>query len=288
MQKTRIGSISIIGLGLIGASVLRALKKSPLAIKQHILFKGYDSSFSDRDIERIKELGLDSFETDNKQLYDADLIILAAPVEANIKLLEEIRRHAPEHSLVSDVSSTKAAIACRAEELELDFIGMHPIAGREQRGYHASHDELLAGKTVVLCADSETLSRPDTENLLELLQSISCRITVMTPEEHDRIVATISHLPQLLSTALINYCEKDIDKSGPGFSTLTRLAGSSWEIWQDIVATNHENIASELIGFSRNLEQLADDIRNNRMNRVREQFEKANILYGKLTNRGCS
>ena len=285
MHTTCIKSISIIGLGLIGASVLRALKKSPLAEKQRILFSGYDPSFNEEDIEHIKKLGLDRFETDKKQLYDADLIILAAPVEANIQLLEEIRNLVPAHTLVSDVSSTKADIARRACELELDFIGMHPIAGREQQGYHASHDELLAGKTVVVCAGEETLSRPDAANLLELLRSIRCRITVMTPEEHDRIVATVSHLPQLLSTALINYCENDIDKSGPGFSTLTRLAGSSWTIWKDILATNRENIASELNGFSRELDRLADDIRNNRMDKVRMRFEKANELYRKLSNR---
>lgn len=285
MPTTCISSISIIGLGLIGASVLRALKKSPLAEKQHILFSGYDPSFNEEDIEHIKKLGLDRFETDKKRLYDADLIILAAPVEANIQLLEEIRNLVPAHTLVSDVSSTKADIARRASELELDFIGMHPIAGREQQGYLASHDELLAGKTVVVCAGEETFSRPDTVNLLELLRSIRCRITVMTPEEHDRIVATVSHLPQLLSTALINYCEDDIDKSGPGFSTLTRLAGSSWAIWKDIVATNRENIASELSGFGMELDRLADDIRNNRMDKVRIRFEKSNELYRKLSNR---
>ncbi|MCG8343216.1 MAG: prephenate dehydrogenase [Chlorobiales bacterium] len=288
MQKPCISSISIIGLGLIGASVLRALKKSPLAEKQRILFKGYDPSFSQKDIEHVKELGLDRFETDKAQLYETDLIILAAPVETNIKLLEEISKHVPGHTLVSDVSSTKAAIAKRAGELELDFVGMHPIAGREQQGYHASHDELLAGKTVVVCTGRETLSRPDTANLLELLQSIGCRIAVMTPEEHDRVVASISHLPQMLSTALVNYCENNIDKSGPGFLSLTRLAGSSWDIWQDIVATNRENIASELNGFSRELDQLADDIRNNRVDKIRMQFEKANMLYGKLTNKSSS
>ncbi len=288
MQTTCISSISIIGLGLIGASVLRALKKSSLAAKQRIMFKGYDPSFSEKDILHIRELGLDRFETDKKQLYDTDLIILAAPVKVNITLLDEISELVPKHALVSDVSSTKAAIAKRAGELELDFIGMHPIAGREQQGYHASDDELLAGKTVVICADNNTFSRPDAGNLLELLRSIGCRVTVMTPEEHDRVVATISHLPQMLSTALINYCENDIDKSGPGFSTLTRLAGSSWDIWQDIVATNRENIAAELQGFGKELEQLADDIRNNRMERVRMLFENANTLYGNLTNKSNS
>lgn len=288
MQTTCISSISIIGLGLIGASVLRALKKSPLASKQHITFKGYDPSFSEQDIVCVKKLGLDRFETDKKLLYDTDLVILAAPVEANIILLDEINELAPKNTLISDVSSTKVAIAKRAAELELDFVGMHPIAGREQQGYHASNDELLTGKTVVLCAEKEIFSRPDAGNLLELLQSIRCKIALMTAEEHDRVVAIVSHLPQLLSTALINYCENEIDKSGPGFSTLTRLAGSSWDIWQDIVATNRENIASELNGFSREIEQLADDIRKNRMDKVRIQFENANTLYGKLANKSSS
>lgn len=288
MHKTCIGSISIIGLGLIGASVLRALKKSPLAAEQRIMFKGYDPSFDEQDIRQVKELGLDRFEADKKQLYDADLVILAAPVGVNIALLDEISRLAPDHALISDVSSTKAAIAERAAGLGIDFIGMHPIAGREQQGYHASHDELFAGKTVIVCAGTGTISRSDVGNLLELLKSIQCRIAVMTPKEHDRIVAAISHLPQMLSTALINYCAGNIDKSGPGFSTLTRLAGSSWDIWQDIVATNRENIASELLHFSKELEQLADDIHNGRMDRIRERFGRANMLYDKLKDRSNS
>ena len=86
----------------------------------------------------------------------------------------------------------------------------------------------------------------------------------------------------MLSTALVNYSENDIDQSGPGFSTLTRLAGSSWEIWRDIISTNRENIATELEQFSRELEQLAKDVRHNRTDRIRERFEHANILYGKL------
>ncbi|MCW8796927.1 MAG: prephenate dehydrogenase [Chlorobium sp.] len=282
MKKTCINSIAIIGLGLIGASVLRALKKSPLAEEQHIIFKGYDPSFTEKDVRHIEQLGLDHFQPDKKTLYDADLIILAAPVETNIVLLDEIRDLAPKHALVSDVSSTKAAIANRAAELNLAFIGMHPIAGREQQGYHASHDGLLAGKTVVICADRHTISRPDAANVMALLESIKCRIALMTPEEHDRIVATVSHLPQMLSTALVNYCESDIDKSGPGFLTLTRLAGSSWEIWRDIVSTNRENIATELEQFSRELEQLADNVRNNRADKIRERFEHANLLYEKL------
>ena len=288
MRTNYIDSIAIVGLGLIGASVLRAFRKSSVSTGRSILFKGYDPAFGEEDIARIRELGLDRFETDAARLYDADLIILAAPVMTNIALLDEIKRLAPPHALVSDVSSTKLAIALRATELGLNFIGMHPIAGRERQGYDASDEELLTEKTVVLCAEGETEERPDVRELRELLESIRCRVVVMTPEEHDRIVANISHLPQLLSVALVTHCEKHIDKSGPGFSSLARLAGSPWEIWRDIVATNRENIVSELRSFCREIDTLATDVDNGNMDRIGERFEQANRLYGNLNKNSGS
>ncbi len=285
MPSPCISRISIIGLGLIGASMLQALKRSPLAAEQKIVFKGFDPGFSSHDISRIKEMGLDSFEPDKTILYDADLIILAAPVQANIRMLEEIRSLAPPSVLVSDVSSTKEAIAEKASALGIDFIGMHPIAGREQQGYQASHETLLDGKTVVLCATDAILERRPAINLMELLISARCRISIMTPREHDRAVACISHLPQLLSTALINHCRNDIEKAGPGFSTLTRLAGSAWDIWKDIIETNSENIAGELRAFCDEIAALADDVEHNRTESLKSRFDSANELYTALNRR---
>ncbi len=284
MRETAIGSISIVGLGLIGASVLRAFRKSARADGRTIIFKGYDPAFGPEDVDHIGKLGLDRFEADADKLYDADLIILAAPVLTNIALLDDVARLAPEHALVSDVSSTKQMIADRATELGLNFIGMHPIAGRERQGYRASDDELLAGKTVVLCTNEDSGPvRAAAGDLVELLESIRCRVVFMSAVEHDRVVANISHLPQLLSTALINHCAENIDKSGPGFSTLTRLAASPWEIWRDIVATNSGNIASELRSFGRELLQLAEEIERGNPERTGERFGEANNLYRKLT-----
>ncbi|ASQ91424.1 prephenate dehydrogenase [Prosthecochloris sp. GSB1] len=288
MRTNSIDSIAIVGLGLIGASVLRAFRKSSISTGRSILFKGYDPAFGEEDITRIRELGLDRFETDMARLYDADLIILAAPVMTNIALLDEVKRRAPEHALVSDVSSTKLTIALRAAELGVNFVGMHPIAGRERQGYHASDEELLTEKAVVLCADEKTASRTDVRQLRELLESIRCRVVVMTPWEHDRIVAAISHLPQLLSVTLVTHCEQHIDMSGPGFSSLARLAGSPWEIWRDIVATNRENIASELRSFSRKLDALAADVESGNMDRIGERFEQANRLYANLNENNGS
>ena len=277
-----ISSISFVGLGLIGMSLLRAIKRSPLAIENHILLQGFDSNFTDSDRQRVTELGLEQFIEDKKMLYSADLIILSAPVEVNIALLDEIKLLAPPTTLVSDVSSTKSLIARRAWELDLPFIGMHPMAGKEQQGYHESHEDLLQGRRVILCDDKSLLSGKKGTFLIELLHSAGCTTLCMNPDEHDRIIAKISHLPQLLSTLLMAYCGDSIGKSGPGFATFTRLAGSSWQIWQDIIATNSDNIAEELERFSTELTKIAQEVRQHDLKLLESRFSDANRLYQTL------
>ncbi|MEI8186735.1 MAG: prephenate dehydrogenase [Chlorobiaceae bacterium] len=281
-EQPPIRSISFIGLGLIGMSLLRAIKSSPLAIESNILLQGFDPNFSESDRKEVRELGLELFIDDKKKLYSADLIILSAPVEVNIDLLEEIKRLAPPATLVSDVSSTKSLIAHKARELDLPFIGMHPMAGKEQQGYHSSHEELLRGRRVILCDDKNLLSGKKGTFLIELLHSAGCTTLCMTPDEHDRVIAKISHLPQLLSTLLMTYCGDSLSKSGPGFATFTRLAGSSWQIWRDIIATNSDNIADELELFSKELAKLSLDIRQHNLEQLELRFSNANRLYQTL------
>ncbi|NTV05578.1 MAG: prephenate dehydrogenase [Chlorobiaceae bacterium] len=280
--ESPIRSISFVGLGLIGMSLLRAIKRSPLAIESNILFQGFDPNFTDSDRQCVEKLGLDRFTADKKTLYKADLIILSAPVEVNIALLDEIKQLAPPATLVSDVSSTKSLIAKRARELDLPFLGMHPMAGKEQQGYHESHEELLRGRRIILCDDNNLLAGDKGSFVIDLLHSAGCTTLTMTPDEHDRIIAKISHLPQLLSTLLMTYCGDSISKSGPGFATLARLAGSSWEIWRDIIATNSDNIAEELECFSKELALLSDEIRQRDLGQIESRFSEANRLYQTL------
>ncbi|MEC9486011.1 MAG: prephenate dehydrogenase/arogenate dehydrogenase family protein [Prosthecochloris sp.] len=285
MAPFSIQRIAIVGLGLIGASLLQALKQSPIARSRAIRFQGYDPAFDRDDIGRITQLGLDRFEEDQHKLYQADLVILAAPVTTNIALLDDVVQWAPPGTLVTDVSSTKQAIADKAAELGLNFIGMHPLAGSEQQGYSASREELFENKPLIICAENRTISTQAARDLLDLMESLRCAITVMSPEEHDRIVASISHLPQLLSTTLINHCGRNLDTSGPGFATLTRLAASPWNIWRDIISTNGTHIAAELRSFSRELEILADDVEQGSLQSIDERFRRANKLYSTLNRR---
>jgi prephenate dehydrogenase len=281
-EQPPIRNISFIGLGLIGMSLLRAIKHSPLARESNILFQGFDPGFSDCDRRAVEELGLDRFTDDKSSLYAADLIILSAPVEINIGLLEEIKQWAPPSTLVSDVSSTKSLIAGKARELDLNFIGMHPMAGKEQQGYRESHEELLHGRRVILCDDNGLLREPKGQFLTRLLESAGCITISMNADEHDRIVAKTSHLPQLLSTLLMTHCGDSISKTGPGFATLARLAGSPWQIWRDIIATNSVNIAEELERFSTELAILSSEVRALDLDRLETRFGEANRLYQTL------
>ncbi len=278
-------SIAIIGLGLIGASLLRALKSLPAERSSSLYIKGYDPGIPQDEREELLHLGLDRFEERKQELYDADLIILAAPAATNITLLDEISRLAPKSTLVTDVSSTKSQIARRASELQLDFIGMHPMAGREQQGYKASQDGLLHDRPLVLCCKPELCMDGRAAELRSLLEAIGCRVFFMDPEEHDRMVASVSHLPQLLSTTLMNHCGKHIETAGPGFNAMTRLAGSPWVIWEDIIATNQENISTELKAFSRELETLAEEIEQGNLEHLAKAFSSANRLRHELNTR---
>lgn len=280
--ESPIRSISFIGLGLLGMSLLQAIKHSPLALESDILFQGFDPNFTDDDRESVESLGVDRFTDDKKALYQADLIILSAPVEINIALLDEISQLAPPTTLVSDVSSTKSLIARRARDLGLPFLGMHPMAGKEQQGYRESNAELLQGRRIILCDDNNLLAGDKGAFLVALLESAGCTTLLMTPEEHDRVIAKISHLPQLLSTLLMTWCGDSISKSGPGFATLARLAGSSWDIWRDIIATNSDNIADELERFSRELDLLSHEVRKHDLGQLESRFNESNRLYQTL------
>ena len=285
-MQQRIHTISFVGLGLIGTSLMQALKRAAAATGRKIEMIGFDPGFDAGDIAAITgEFGLNRFEANPAKLYDADLVVLCAPVIANIALLDEIKRHIRENTVVSDVSSTKAKIAARARELGLEFIGMHPIAGREQQGYRAASAELLAGRLVILCADPGTALAAE---LSELLRASGCKPLFMTPEEHDRVYANISHLPQLVSTTLMDHCRDNVAWAGPGFASMTRLAGSPWEVWHDIIETNRDNIADELEAFSALLASVAQEVRGGDFGSLELKFREANDLYQRLQERSGS
>ncbi|ABB24891.1 prephenate dehydrogenase [Pelodictyon luteolum] len=284
--KPPIESISFIGLGLIGMSLLRALRRSSIALETGIVFTGFDPSFSETDKEDARILGLDRFVEDREELFSADIVVLAAPVQANIAMLDEAARLAPPSTIITDVSSTKANIFHRAEELNLPFIGMHPMAGKELQGFRESAEDLFKDMPIFLCHKDDLLTSMRAEAFKDMLSSVAGDTVMIDPDRHDWIMARISHLPQLISTVLIDYCSPELRRTGAGFASLTRLAGSPWEIWRDIIGTNSKNIADALEVFATKLVELSWEVRDLENESLESRFNQANKAYKFMRLRG--
>jgi len=246
--------IGIVGVGLIGGSLGLALKKDAPTLR--ILGIG---RMAER-LDLARRMGaLDEYATDLEALRDCDLVILATPVESILDLLEKIGGHLHHAAVVTDVGSTKRVIcerAWRALPASVEFIGGHPVAGREVAGVENSLPGLFRGAPYVLCPRPGVgcLNLGRMQTVVEIL---GARLFVMTPEEHDSAIAWVSHLPQIISTALANVAgDQRTDISGSGLRDMLRLAGSPYSIWQGIFQTNRDNIDCALEQFIRYLERV--------------------------------
>jgi prephenate dehydrogenase len=183
----------------------------------------------------------------------ADLIYLARPIEGILAVLDALDAYVKPGTLITDAGSTKAAICARAVEKihRGRFIGGHPMAGKESRGAGEAEAELFRDRPYIL-----TSPCPELE---QLLAGFGARIVKMSADEHDRLVALTSHLPQLISTALASTLGSEPDAgrvAGPAAMDLTRLALSPYDIWRDIFSTNAANIDAGLAAFLVRLEAL--------------------------------
>jgi prephenate dehydrogenase len=253
--------IAIVGFGLIGASIaLAARGRWPSALLIAVDRKDV--------IETAMRMhAADVGGDDLVMAAEADLIILAAPVRANIRILDELPAYVPGEAVVTDVGSTKQQIAIAAGALpaRLSFIGGHPLAGAAIGGLDAARADLFTGRPWILTppADQPIAAK----KLSSFIDSLGARVHVMTPGAHDSVVAYLSHLPQLTASALMHLVGErtgieGLSLAGRGLSDTTRLASSPVDIWRDIIATNQDNIAraiDELVGILLRLKAGAQD-----------------------------
>jgi prephenate dehydrogenase len=270
--------IAIIGVGLIGGSLGRGLKR--LVPAPHVLGIGRNRSA----LTRARQMGaIDSCASDTSGLLrDRDLIVLATPVDDIVAQLGRLGDELGPGAVVTDVGSTKRRIceqAWRCLPTSVEFIGGHPVAGREVAGVESSLPNLFVGAPYVLCpqaaAGKENLAR-----LQALIERLGARVHVMTPEEHDREIAWVSHLPQLLSTALADLSTgDDVSIAGTGFRDMIRLAASPYSVWQGIVDSNADNIDRALGRYIAGLERLRARLKDGRLS---EDFGRA-VSFCKLS-----
>jgi prephenate dehydrogenase len=240
-------TVAIVGVGLIGASFGLALRRA--GFTGRIL-----GVSSDRSIRAaVDRHAIDEGVPLESAATQADLIYLSQPISGILETLPLLAGLLKPGALVTDAGSTKRHIAEAAAPLGSAFIGGHPMAGKTARGAGEAEAALFEGRPYVLTPSAPgQIDDERVRSLVSWIEKIGARLVVLSPAEHDRLVAAASHLPQLLSTALASTLEQMKDPApiaavaGPGLLDMTRLALSSHEIWKDILSTNGDEIAAAL------------------------------------------
>lgn len=253
--------VTIFGVGLIGGSFALALKKAN-AVAQ-VVGVGRNAT----SLARARELGILDVPATSvaEAVRDADLILIAAPVAQTEAILASIAPHLQPGTVVTDAGSTKSDVVAAARKSLggkiAQFVPGHPIAGREQNGPDAAIVDLYIGKKVVLAPLPENAA-DDIARVANAWRQCGAIIHQLTPQDHDRVFAAVSHLPHLLAYALVDdiakkpHAELLFQYAASGFRDFTRIAGSSPEMWRDISLANQAALLGELDAYMAQLTQL--------------------------------
>ena len=254
--------VAIVGLGLIGGSIA-------LAIRQHWptgLVIGVDRK---EVLERAMVLhAIDVAADDLVVMAEADLVILAAPVEQNIKLLAQLARYVTTAAVVTDVGSTKRTTIAAARQLpdRLTFVGGHPLGGAPRGGIEHARPDLFEGRPWLFTPTTDEHAGI-LERLSSFVRTLGAEPHVVDPTEHDELLAFVSHLPQLATSALMHVVgttagEEGLALTGRGLFDATRLASSPADIWRDICCSNADAIEGALDEFIGELQRIRGELKS--------------------------
>jgi prephenate dehydrogenase len=248
--------VAIIGVGLMGGSLGLALKSRDLADTVVGVGRRKRSLTLASRRGACDEITLDVA----TGVRDAELVVLATPVGTVVPLAKAATPHLNPQTVVTDVASTKSYIVRAVEtslrDEQLRFVGGHPLVGSERKGAQHARGDLYEGATVVLTPVEGTDPRA-LEMVTDLWQAVGATVALLSPEEHDAILAQTSHLPHLVSAALINALARGWGQYvGPGFLDATRIAASDPGLWKDIFLTNAAEVTRSLARFRKELQNL--------------------------------
>ncbi len=277
--------VAILGAGLIGASFGAAMEKAQ---------PGTSIVAFDRP-EVLERLRASKFQWERTAdvtyaVRGAELVYIALPVVTAMEVLDEISSHCMSNAFVTDASSTKVSICKAAHTLfgsGAMFVGGHPIAGKELAGFEHATAELFRGKGYALVSDNEQVrDDPRARRFVELLRAIGAEPMWIEAEAHDRAMAVLSQMPQLVAIALTGAISSEtrengapLSLSGNGLRDMLRTAGSPYEIWRDICATNRESIAHALDRVGQEINFLRDHLTSGELE---IKFRDANELHRML------
>ena len=251
--------LAVVGVGLLGGSLALAARAQGLA--REIVGVGRDRI---RLEAPLRAGAVDRVTTSVAEgVRDADVIVLAATVLANERLLGEVWGAMVPGALVTDVGSTKRGIVSAAERLAAGqpraFVGSHPMAGSEQSGFGVARADLFRGATVIV-TPTEASDPVAVKGVTALWEALGARVSALDPDTHDRVVAAISHLPHVAAWALVDAVGRfepgALAFAARGFKDTTRIAASDPAMWTDILLGNRDAIVASLEAFRRALDDL--------------------------------
>jgi prephenate dehydrogenase len=249
--------VAIVGVGLIGGSIGLALRRRLPAVR----VVGHDRPAVLRRARARGAIGA-AAPTLAGAVRGADLVVLALPIDRLVALLPRLARLAPPAAVVTDVAGAKTVVgrAARRAGFGARFVGGHPMAGSERSGIEAADAALFEGAPWILCPPRRgEAGRRATRRLVRLVRRLGAAPRILTEEEHDRSVARLSHLPQLLAVALVNAAGRRgavAGTAGPAFAAMSRIALSPPSIWNGVLSANRRAIAPAVADCARELRRL--------------------------------
>jgi prephenate dehydrogenase len=275
--------VALIGCGLMGGSFALAARRAGWA--SHIV--GYSASESSR--QKALDMGVidRAVNSIEEAVTDADLVLLAVPVKATQACFQAMAPALHQNSLLMDVGSTKADIVAAALTTLGDklscFVPVHPIAGKEVAGVEHSDADLYQDRALIITPMTSSGAR-QIELAKQVWQSLGSYLTELTPAAHDAAFAAVSHLPHVLSYAIIRGIFQQQNGAdlmalgGPGFRDFSRIAASDPVVWRDILSTNREQVLLQIGHFKNALNDFEKVIQNNDVQALEDMIRQASEL----------
>mgnify|MGYP000554186942 FL=1 len=284
--------VCIIGCGLIGSSIARAIKKNNLSTKI------VSSNRSDTTNKKVIKLNIvnDSSSDTKKMVEESDLIIIATPLSSYKSLIFKIKNSLKNGAILTDVGSVKEKAISLIEKnipKNVSWISSHPIAGTEESGPEAGFSELFKDRWCIITPSSQAKKR-DIKLLRNFWKKIGSRVDIMDAKQHDYILSITSHIPHLIAYNIVNMT-LDINKkkkqeivkySAGGLRDFTRIAASNPIMWRDIFIQNRKNASMMIDKFIENLRDLKKAIKNKNEKKLEKIFTKTKKIRKEIVKAG--
>ena len=283
--------ITVIGCGLIGSSILRALEKKDITKE----INAYDKS-KEVSSYLAKNFKFKICNNITEAVNNADLVIISSPLSSYKEILSQIKSSLKNGSILTDTGSAKKEINKIVKESSLSdisWIASHPIAGTEYSGPESGFAELFENRWCILSAD-ENIDKKEIEKLEKFWTDLGSKIKVMSFEHHDYVLSLTSHLPHAVAYSIVKTAISDDDKfkddiiqySAGGLRDFTRIAASDPLMWKDIFIDNSENILKVLDNYSKNLDEIKSAIKNKDSKKLLEIFSSTKKVRKEIIEAG--